>query len=35
MYYLTPKGFSEKSRITISFMKRISEEYENLKKDSK
>ena len=35
MYYLTPKGFSEKTRITIRFMKSISEEYENLKKDSK
>ena len=35
MYYLTPKGFSEKTKITIRFMKRISEEYEVLKKDSK
>ena len=33
MYYLTPKGFAEKTKITIRFMKRISAEYERLKKN--
>ena len=26
MYYLTPKGFSEKTKLTINFMNRISKE---------
>ena len=33
MYYLTPKGFSEKSKIAIRYFKRISEEYEMMKID--
>ena len=33
MYYLTPKGFSEKTKLTINFMNRISKEYEELKKE--
>ena len=33
MYYLTPKGFSEKTNIAIRYFKRVSEEYEMMKKD--
>ena len=33
MYILTPKGISEKTRITINFMKRKMAEYEELKKE--
>ena len=31
-YILTPRGISEKTKITINFMKRKMEEYEELKK---
>ena len=33
IYILTPKGIGEKTRLTISFMKRKMEEYEELKKE--
>ena len=33
IYILTPKGISEKTRITINFMKRKMKEYEELKKE--
>ena len=32
-YVLTPKGISEKSKLTINFMKRKMKEYEELKKE--
>ena len=32
-YLLTPKGIEEKARLTISFLKRKSIEYEILKKE--
>ena len=32
-YYLTPKGISEKIKLTYNFMKRISKEYDELKKE--
>ena len=32
-YVLTPKGISEKSKLTINFMKRKIKEYEELKKE--
>ena len=35
MYILTPKGIAEKTKITIDFMKRISKEYNQLKKELK
>ena len=34
-YLLTPKGFSEKTRLTISYMKTKMKEYDNLKKEVK
>ena len=33
IYVLTPKGISEKSKLTINFMKRKMEEYDELKKE--
>jgi EPS-associated MarR family transcriptional regulator len=33
IYILTPKGIVEKSKLTINFMKRKMEEYEELKKE--
>ena len=33
LYVLTPKGISEKSRLTINFMKRKMKEYDELKKE--
>ena len=33
LYVLTPKGISEKTRITINFMKIKMKEYDDLKKD--
>ena len=33
LYYLTPKGATEKTKLTISFMKRKMKEYEELKKE--
>ena len=33
LYLLTPKGIKEKSRITLHFLKRKIDEYENLKKE--
>lgn len=33
VYILTPKGVSEKTKLTINFMKRKIKEYEDLKKD--
>ena len=33
IYILTPKGISEKTRITINFMKRKMKEYDELKKE--
>ena len=35
LYLLTPKGIVEKTRITISFMKRKMKEYDELKKEIK
>ena len=32
-YILTPKGVSEKTKLTINFMKRKMEEYDELKKE--
>ncbi len=34
LYLLTPKGISEKTRLTMNFMKKKIREYEELKKDS-
>ncbi len=34
-YILTPKGIAEKTKLTINFMKRKMEEYEELKKEIK
>ena len=33
IYMLTPKGITEKSKLTINFMKRKMKEYEELKKE--
>ena len=33
LYFLTPKGISEKTKITIKFMQRKMHEYEELKKE--
>tara|TARA_B100000674_G_C37204736_1_gene629915 strand:- start:24 stop:356 length:333 start_codon:yes stop_codon:yes gene_type:complete len=33
IYVLTPKGIAEKTRLTINFMKRKMEEYDELKKE--
>ena len=33
IYVLTPKGIAEKTKLTISFMKRKMEEYDELKKE--
>ena len=33
IYVLTPKGISEKTKLTINFMKRKMKEYEELKKE--
>ena len=33
IYVLTPKGITEKTKLTINFMKRKMEEYEELKKE--
>ena len=33
LYYLTPKGASTKTKLTINFMKRKMKEYEELKKE--
>ena len=33
MYLLTPKGIATKSKLTINFMKRKMEEYDELKKE--
>ena len=33
IYVLTPKGISEKTKLTINFMKRKMQEYEDLKKE--
>ena len=35
MYFLTPKGISEKTKITINFMKQKMTEYEEIKKEIK
>tara|TARA_Y100000591_G_C21496045_1_gene527543 strand:+ start:339 stop:641 length:303 start_codon:yes stop_codon:yes gene_type:complete len=35
MYVLTPEGISEKTKLTINFMKQKMKEYEELKKDLK
>ena len=35
LYYLTPKGVLEKTKITVNFMKRKMREYEELKKELK
>ena len=35
IYILTPKGISEKSKLTINFMKRKMQEYDELKKEIK
>lgn len=31
LYYLTPKGFDEKAKVTVRFLKAKLDEYENLK----
>ena len=33
VYLLTPKGFEEKTRLTFSFLKRKTKEYEILKEE--
>ncbi len=33
LYKLTPKGISERTKLTLNFMKRKMEEYEELKKE--
>ena len=33
MYVLTPKGISEKTKLTLNFMKRKMKEYDELKKE--
>ena len=33
IYVLTPKGITEKTKLTINFMKRKMKEYEELKKE--
>ena len=35
LYVLTPKGISEKTRLTVNFMQRKIKEYEELKKEIK
>ena len=35
LYVLTPKGISEKTRLTVNFMQRKIKEYEELKKELK
>ena len=35
LYVLTPKGISEKTRLTVNFMQRKFREYEELKKELK
>ncbi len=35
IYVLTPKGISEKTKLTLNFMKRKMKEYDDLKKDLK
>ena len=35
LYILTPKGISEKSKITLRFMKRKMKEYDELKEELK
>ena len=35
IYVLTPKGISEKTKLTINFMKRQMKEYDELKKELK
>jgi EPS-associated MarR family transcriptional regulator len=35
LYYITPKGFEEKARITYYFLKRKIKEYEQLERDIK
>jgi EPS-associated MarR family transcriptional regulator len=34
-YYLTPRGISHKTKLTINFMKRKMQEYDELKKEIK
>ena len=34
LYVLTPKGMAEKAKLTINFMKRKMEEYDELKKEA-
>ncbi len=33
LYFLTPKGLSQKTKLTINFMKRKMKEYDELKKE--
>jgi EPS-associated MarR family transcriptional regulator len=33
IYFLTPKGVSEKTKLTINFMKKKAKEYDELKKE--
>ena len=35
MYLITPRGISEKTRLTINFMKRKMKEYDELRKEIK
>lgn len=34
-YYLTPKGFTQKTKLAINYLKRISKEYEEIHKEIK
>ena len=33
IYFLTPKGFTEKTKLTLRYLERMSKEYELLKKE--
>ena len=35
IYVLTPRGISEKTKLTLNFMKRMMKEYDELKKEMK
>ncbi len=33
IYYLTPKGFTQKTKLTLRYLERMSKEYEQLKRE--
>ena len=33
IYYLTPKGFTQKTKLTLRYLERMSKEYEQLRKE--